>query len=137
MKYIITSPKSSGEIVLEYALNGYLTHYSNSIVMSEEAFKIWFKAMPVWKDYVPKIKENVNLKHLIITEVKQDLSFTLFWETYNYKIGKKAKAEKLWNALSEADKVLVFENIKAYNYYLTIKQNQDKQYPETYLRNRT
>ncbi|WP_407479933.1 hypothetical protein [Elizabethkingia anophelis] len=38
-------------------------------------------------------------------EIPDDLSFKNFWNTYGYKVGKIAMAQKAWNSLSDEEKV--------------------------------
>jgi hypothetical protein len=77
-----------------------------------------------------------SLKQARIAKVEEDLSFDNFWNKYNYKVGNKKRAEKLWDQLSDADKAKVFTNINSYDNFLARRQNQEKLYPETYLSQR-
>ncbi|NSW46221.1 MAG: hypothetical protein HPY79_10455 [Bacteroidales bacterium] len=70
-----------------------------------------------------------------VAEIAEDLSFDRFWNVYSYKVGNKTKTEKLWNALSDADKTTCLRRIKAYKSYLE-RTGIAQAYPETYLRNR-
>ncbi len=40
-------------------------------------------------------------------EMPQDLRFEVFWNQYGYKKGKIAQTQKLWQALSDAEKIEV------------------------------
>lgn len=40
-------------------------------------------------------------------EVPRDLRFEVFWNIYGYKKGKIASTQKLWNALTDAEKIEV------------------------------
>jgi predicted DNA-binding protein (MmcQ/YjbR family) len=56
--------------------------------------------------------------------------FDLFWDTYDYKVGR-ADTEKKWNALSEETKDKIFEHLKKY-----IPSTPDvkfRKHPATYL----
>jgi hypothetical protein len=68
-----------------------------------------------------------------IVEVQSNLSFEKFWEDYNYKLGKKSQAKKMWEAMDEADKIRALAYIKRYNQFLSQHPGQDKQYPTTFL----
>lgn len=134
MKFILTSSLFEGEIVLEYAESGFLCAYRNGAQMTDEQIIYFLRNIPVT---VPQLEEIAGKsKSLTIKQVFKDLSFATFWQEYNYKIGKKERSEKLWNGLSDAEKVQVLDSIPAYNYFLTIKKNQDRLYPETYLAQR-
>jgi len=68
--------------------------------------------------------------------VEQDLSFDVFWDRYDYKVGNKARARKLWDQLSNSDRMLAIRKIPVYDSFLIAKRNQDKVYPETFLSQR-
>lgn len=70
----------------------------------------------------------------IVSPVPKDLSFNAFWEAYDYKVGDKQRAYKLWTALGEADRTLALRAIPKYNVFLKLKPNQDRLYPETFLK---
>jgi hypothetical protein len=68
--------------------------------------------------------------------VPEDLSFQRFWETYGHKVGKKARVEKLWNALSEGDKIKCLAAIPRYKAWLAQRPNMEMLYPETFISQR-
>ena len=74
--------------------------------------------------------------HGILKKIETDLSFDTFWNSYNYKVGNKKRAEKLYEALSDGDKAEAIRVIPIYDQFLAIKKNQDKLYAETYLSQR-
>lgn len=84
---------------------------------------------------VDSLNEFVRKWGFKLSEMEEDLSFERFWNTYGYKVGNKAKAMKLWNSLSDADKAMCLRRIKAYKNYLE-RTGIAQAYPETYLRNR-
>ena len=71
-----------------------------------------------------------------VTAIMMDLTFVAFWNAYAYKVGNKARTEKLWNTLSDVDKAAALKCIPIYDQFLMVKKNQDKVYPETYLSQR-
>ncbi|MEZ5195087.1 MAG: hypothetical protein R2764_01410 [Bacteroidales bacterium] len=75
-------------------------------------------------------------KYFVIKKVAPDLSFEAFWEAYAYKVGKKERAQKLWEGLSDPDKALALSACPKYRYYLSTKTNMEQAYAETWLRNR-
>jgi len=96
----------------------------------------WFlNNLPVLEYETGFFKENF-FKSVQITELPPDLSFVLFYNLYDYKIGKKERTIKLWQALSEADRVKVLTKIPAYKSYLAHHPNIQKMYPETFLNQR-
>lgn len=76
-----------------------------------------------------------GVESLKLYEAEQDLSFAAFWAAFKYKVGKKARAERLWNAMPEADRQAVFVKIPSYHQFIAI-MNQNSAYPETWLNNR-
>lgn len=71
----------------------------------------------------------------LIEQVPQDLSFNAFWEKYGNKQNRD-RAFKFWSALPEPDRVAALRAIRRYDQYLAQKPNQDKKYPDTWLKNR-
>lgn len=66
--------------------------------------------------------------------IEEDEGFLEFWNLYDKKVGKD-KAFKLWEKLSEKDKLSISQNVPLYK-----AAQPDKKYrknPETYLRNRS
>jgi hypothetical protein len=67
------------------------------------------------------------------TDNENEISFEVFWDAYDKKVGEKRKLEKKWNSLSKEDRRAAIAYIPAY------KQSQpDKKYrknPETFLNN--
>lgn len=70
-----------------------------------------------------------------ISLVPPDLSFDKFWNDYDYKVGKKERAARLWEALSDTDKALCLVAIRRYKNWLRMK-SIEQTYPETFLAQR-
>lgn len=73
---------------------------------------------------------------VMITQIHLDLSFERFWEEYAYKVGKKDRARRIWEALPEGDRAKALESIPKYNYYLAERPHIQRLYPETFLSQR-
>lgn len=72
-----------------------------------------------------------------VTEIEPDLSFNVFWDTYNFKLGKRPMAENSWNKLSTGEKIAALSGIKPYDNYLARKNGHiSKAYASTYLNQR-
>ena len=71
-------------------------------------------------------------KTLTIRLTTTELTFDLFWDAYGLKVDR-AHALKVWNRMSQADRLTAYERIPQYNYYLQTRPNQNKLYPATYL----
>jgi hypothetical protein len=133
-KYMITSPAFEGGITLEYNENGFLVAFKNDANLNIPQEQFFYKRFP---ENLERFKAITGLSStLVVREVLADTSFNNFWELYGYKIGKKARAETLFNALTEAEKAKVFIAIPGYKYFLACKKNQDQAYPETFLNKR-
>lgn len=80
--------------------------------------------------------EHINsVERLKVQKAQEDLSFAAFWTAFRYKVGKKARAERLWNALSDTERQAVFACIPSYHRFIANK-NQNSAYPETWLNNK-
>jgi hypothetical protein len=68
-----------------------------------------------------------------IVEVPTDLSFEVFWEAYAYKVGKKERVKKKWEAMPEGERTKALAHIKKYNHFLSERPHMERKYAETYL----
>ncbi len=71
-------------------------------------------------------------KEFKLDEIPPDLSFENVWETYGYKVGKKDRAKRLWEALTDKEKMLCLQAIPRYKAWLAYK-NIEMLYLETFL----
>ena len=130
-KYILTSDKWTGQIELIYGINGYLTglNIEASFVSDEQHQRLLF-AIPL----VNRGEEWDKLaKSPRLIEVKEEITFQMFWEKYDYKEGKMV-AERRWNNLSKANQQKAYHYIAIYNQRRMAKTPPpSKKYPETYL----
>jgi len=135
MQYILTSKNKPGvKLVFTYHLNGFLKSVETEGIDHESQLKFIF-----WNDKFPfpyvqsLINPLLKLNMFNVRQLEDDLSFDRFWEVYGYKVSRK-KAEKLWDKLSKAKRILVFLHLPKYESYLA-KKGIEKAYPDTYLRN--
>lgn len=126
-KYVITAPNFKGEMILEYDLNGVLKSFVNNAELSPEQLYFLRERLPIMHSEVDQISSTT-----IVTEVT-DLSFTRFWNDYNYKIGNKGRCEKLFNKLDLSEKLALFQSIPKYNRYLKLHPSIERAYAETYI----
>lgn len=75
-------------------------------------------------------------KNFIVQEVPQDLSFEAFWTRYAYKVGKKERAKKIWQAMTDHEHAAALLAIQKYNAYLINHPTIERAYPETWLSQR-
>lgn len=129
-KFILTSPKFTGQATFGYDENGHLVFYHNEI--PDKAVIIWMKRfLPLDEVELTTFKIKV---HASVTEIPEDLTFDRFWNAYDKKINKK-RTEPLFERLADAEKMQVIMCIKDYKDYCYYKHRGIAD-PEKYLRDR-
>lgn len=103
-----------------------------SHTMSQFVFSLFFKYGTALNDLLAFFKK----KGWKVAEIPVELTFEVFWNAYGNKVGNKARCEKLWATLTEEDKALCLQSIRAYRFYLANNTTQRQAYPETYLAQR-
>lgn len=129
-KYVLTSPGFTGELIFGYNSEGILVLFENSAELQTAHLQYLQRNFPFVADELAKVVQKGKL-----TEIT-DLSFDKFWKEYAYKVGNKARTEKLWIKLQESERIAVFEALPKYNYFLKTHQSLEKVYPETFLSQR-
>lgn len=132
-EYVITSASNNSKVLLKYSENTYLTEFCISDC-TEEQHRFILEHLPVTTHALEQLRR--TYPKMKVTETKPDISFNAFWNEYNYKVGNKPRAEKLYNKLTETEKILAIGSIKEYNRYLSRKPTIERLYPETYLSQR-
>lgn len=128
-KYIIHGQSFKGNVTLEYDFNERLKQILFECEMTDKQHLLFIKNIPLFEN---DFLDRASRSGVVFSTIPADLSFTAFWNAYNYKVGDKSRSEKLWNKLSESEKVTALKAIPAYNYFLNTKK-LDKTYPETWL----
>lgn len=130
MIYHITSVAWTGYIEAEYNELGYMRRVDlGNAELSEEQQKWFLNRMPRELAELQRIVEKSSAK---IEEVKQEVTFDLFWDRYNEKLkSSRKKSLIVWNRLSKADQVKAFNHIKKYEG--SMSPGVAKKYAETYL----
>lgn len=129
MKYILTSKQLEGSLLFEYE-NGIIKQFTNEAKMTVPQLKWLADHFPVAEKMLIKMARQYGWQ---LREVQQDLSFEAFWNRYAYKVGNKKRAERLWNKLSEANKIKALNYLSYYDGFLLNNPSINKLYPETYL----
>lgn len=129
MIYHITSTSWTGYIELEFNSIGLMIRSDITQAVLNEDQQIWF---------LRNCRELSELQRVIkgttatMTEVKQEVTFDLFWNRYDEKIrSSKKKALTTWNRLRKDDQVKAFNYIKKYEG--SMAPGVAKKYAETYL----
>jgi hypothetical protein len=130
MKYIITSARTNTSIRLSYNDSGVIEQLTFNEHDANQAN--WtFKNMPAEEENLQVFCKEHKLR---LDHVPTDVSFQSFWTAFKYKVGKKKRAEKLWNAMSEMQRQVALNVIPRYHRFIAFK-NQESAYPETWLNN--
>jgi hypothetical protein len=129
--YSLTSTAFDGEVLFEFNDAGILQKFDTSAAQLSEQQQLWIlKKMPKHLAHVKMILGDSETATL--TELKQDVTFEMFWNRYNEKVrSSKKKAERIWNRLTKTNQVKAFRGIIAYE--RNIPGGILKKYAETYL----
>ncbi|GAB2586421.1 hypothetical protein [Spirosoma areae] len=130
-RYSITSPMFEGQLMFYYNEQDVLEGFSNEAEMKPEQIKWLATHFPMTIADLEWVAGSSST--IIIRRTTQELTFDEFWEAYKLKVNKK-EAQVAWDKLTEPERVQAFENIPGYNYFLMYRPNQNKMYPDTYLR---
>lgn len=129
-KYAVTSTNFTGEVYYTFGVNGLLVCVEFIGIVEAAVHAKLCGTLPINELTLLHWKKT-NSK-MVIAEVGLDLSFTNFWNRYNYKVGKK-EAETAWNKLTEAKKIKALGSIAMYDKHVNDK-GIAKIYPERYLK---
>ena len=130
MKYLVIYKKTQAELLFEYNDKGFLKAFSSDIQAVQSTVDFYRQKFPFTASDIDYYK---NHQEFTVKLVAQDLGFKNFWNTYAHKVGNKKRAEKLWDALTEVEKVKALSYLKTYDRHLIENRGISKLYPETYL----
>ncbi|MBT1702934.1 hypothetical protein [Chryseosolibacter indicus] len=133
-KYILTSPRFTGEINVLYGLDGRLLFIDFlKCDLNEEQTDYFKSKLPaIFKDNFIEAFGNSKLS---VVEEGYTVSFEQWWNRYNIK-HNKARCIALWNKMSEADQVNAYFKMGNYERHLALNTWKNKADPDTYLRQR-
>lgn len=130
-KYLMEFKDSNASVLVEYDQLGLLTKFELSPgTFNEVQLQYLNKNFPKKQEHLDWYKTNVV--KCKIKEVDEDLSFERFWNEFDYKVGNKSRALKLWTALPNPDKAKALKFMATYDTQLAMTK-VNKMYPETYL----
>ena len=132
--YLLSSTAFTGEIELRFNEKLALVFYDNRADMTAEQFNFLFSLFPFTEEELIKLTKRASALTLVKHYEKK--TFKQFWDAYDYKVGNKGRAEKLWNALTDTEHALIMHHLKAYDTYLASRPRMEKLYAETYLNQR-
>lgn len=96
----------------------------------------WLRSQVTEDELNTNCGDVTNVVKFRVAKVEANLEFETFWNAYDYKVGNKARAQKLWGNISKDDKIRCFIGVRSYNYWLSLRTNTEKLYPETFLHQR-
>ena len=131
-KFILTSPKFTGEVIFGYNETDRLVYYENTSAMTEQQLDWLLGHLPHASSWINSIIKNANGTRIV--EVPEDLTFERFWNSYDKKINRK-RAEPLFEKLNDAAKMQAIVRIKTYQEYCHYKGRGIAD-PEKYIRDR-
>lgn len=126
--YVVKHKTQKFSFLFKYSLKGNITEFKSDFVMTNAMVESFKNLMPYFESELKnfaKDKWEVQL-------VDNGLTFTSFWQLYNYKFGDKKRAEKLFNDLSEVDQGKAIIYIPRYDNFLK-QSGQAKAHATTYL----
>lgn len=133
-RYIITSPRFSGEINVLYGLDNKLMFIDFMRADLTDAQITMFKTRcPVY--FTETFLENFPGSQLNMIEENYTVTFEMWWKRYDLK-RNKVRCLALWNKLSQADQVNAYFKLGQYERHLSLNQWKTKADPDTYLRQR-
>lgn len=133
-KYLLTSTKFTGELEFRFDTARALSFFENRAQMEVDQLNYLFGKFPFTEEELIRLTQGSAT--LTLAKLDHDITFDEFWKAYNYKVGNKARAMKLWNALTATDRALIMEYLPRYEAYLAARPRMEKLYPETFLNQR-
>lgn len=131
-KYLISFPRQKASAVVEYNEKGFLINYTLEPGSFGTEHHMFFSTIfPKTFEKLQSMQEK-KIQNVVITTVEDDLSFERFYELYDYKFGKKAKAKLIWDKMPDQERIKAINYIQRYKQFLMTTGTASK-YPETYL----
>ncbi len=133
-KLILTSSKFSGEIHVCYSAELQLEQFDCSGAELTEPMVKYFKLkVPSKYTNVLDFTTAFQSDSVKAEEVDFEITFDMFWETYDKKINKK-RCIYLWNRLKGYERNRAYFGYPKYQRHLQINQWKAKKDPENYLK---
>lgn len=136
-RYTLTSPSYIGQINVLYGGEPPMLLYMDFMKceLSEEQLKFFKTWVPAYFTDLESFKQSFGKSKLEVVEEGYRVGFEAWWTRYNVK-RNRARAEKVWSKLSEADHVNAFFKLQMYERHLMVNSWKSKAEPDTYLKNR-
>lgn len=128
-QFYITSPKFIGYVLMIFTTEGNLQRFSIHAELNDDQRQFLHMNLPF------KVTDfelfTAKSKTIKVQEVPLLVTFEMFWNKYNYKVGKK-DTEVTWAKTSEENQLKAYLRIPEYDAWVTAKKI-GKLYPATYL----
>lgn len=136
-RYTITSPTFTGQINVLYGGEPARLLYMDFMKcqLTDEQLEFFKSHIPTEFLGMDIFKAAFGKSRLDVVEEGYRVSFEQWWTRYNVK-RNRARCEKLWAKMSEADQVNAFFKLGLYERHLMVNNWKTKAEPDTYLRNR-
>lgn len=134
-KLLLTSSAFSGQIQVVYYQNQLVLFDCQNAELSTEQVEYLKKRVPVLFNTLNDFVKAFNSTKLMVIEEQFCISFDEFWSKYAMKRNRE-RCIKLWEKLSQADKVKAYAGVSVYKNYLQKNTWRSMAEPETYLRNK-
>lgn len=131
MTYAIISTRTAATMLTLTFDDGRIKQVTFGASLTDEQLAYLFNNIPFNEENLKAMCHNSGGK-LKYEVLPTDLSFDAFWTAYAYKVGEKPKCIKLWNALTDVERLDALNAIKKYDKFLHLKQTA-KIYPERFL----
>jgi hypothetical protein len=133
-RFILTSTAFTGEVEFRFDGDEGLKFYENRSTMDLKQRGHLYGRFPFTWSLLKELC--LASTTLTLTKITVQVTFKEFYDAYANKVGNKARAEKLFNALKDTERALIMEHLPLYDAYLAARPRMEKAYPETYLSQR-
>lgn len=131
-KFVLTSPKFTGQIIIGYGTDGVMVYYSNDATFTFKQH-VWFlNRMPFMENQIHELAKAASCELL---EVPQDTTFETFYNTYDKKRNAN-RCKPLYEKLADNDKLKAILAIKPYFDFCKRTGYRSIADPDTYIRQR-
>lgn len=135
MKYRLYTKSNTVSMILTYGEDDFLERWEVEKPCPPTFWRLLWKHPPLSMSALMEMQEQ-NGEMFLIEEIPADLSFGVFWDAYGHKVGNKGRAERLWNALSDGERVAALRGVATYQSFLVTRSTMEKAFAETWLNQR-
>lgn len=129
--YTVIGTSFTGTMIFKYDLNGYLTHFQLVDAQLDDKQRQWLytQKFPYTE---ARLKHFYTINNFTVTKGMPDVSFEAFYNLFGNKV-KRARAETLFNKLTQTEKLNCIASVKPYKNWLSRQRGIAQQQPDTYI----